>query len=125
MSLDYLMLGSNDVPKARAFYDEVFPKIGGKLVAEHMPHAFCYKLRGGAYVWIAQPYDKGEAVPGNGGMLGLKCESKEQVDEAHKLCLTLGATDEGAPGPRPAYGPSFYGGYVRDLDGNKMSFVIY
>lgn len=29
------------------------------------------------------------------------------------------------PGPRPLYGPDFYGAYVRDLDGNKMSFVFF
>ena len=123
MSLNYIMLGSNDVPKARAFFDQVFPVIGGFMEAEYMPHAFCYKLRGGGRIWVATPYDQDAAVPGNGNMLGLACETRAEVDEAYRVALENGGTDEGAPGPRPMYGPDFYGAYVRDLDGNKMSFV--
>ena len=124
MSLNYVMLGSNDVTKARAFYDAVMPAIGGKLIAEFMPHAFCYEQRGGGNVWVATPYDKAAAVAGNGNMIGLSCESKAEVDKAHQIALANGGINEGDPGPRPLYGPDFYGGYVRDLDGNKMSFVF-
>ena len=123
MSLNYIMLGSNDVSTARSFYDAVMPKIGGKLVAEYMPHAFCYELRGGGRIWVASPYDRETATPGNGNMVGLLCESKAEVDKAHQTALAEGGQNEGDPGPRPIYGPEFYGGYVRDLDGNKMSFV--
>lgn len=123
MSLNYVMLGSNDVAKARNFFDAVFPAIGGKLTAEYMPHAFCYELRGGGRVWVATPFNRETAAPGNGNMLGLSCQSKEEVDVAHRITLSEGGTNEGDPGPRPIYGPDFYGAYVRDLDGNKMSFV--
>ena len=123
MSLNYVMLGSNDVQAARAFYDAVFPAIGGQIVAEYMPHAFCYELVGGGRVWVATPFDEGVATAGNGAMVGLACDSREMEDEAHRVGLVKGGTDEGAPGPRPQYGPDFYGGYLRDLDGNKLSFV--
>ncbi len=126
MSLDYIMLGSNDVEKARTFYDAVMPVIGATIEAEYMPHAICYKLRGGAgRLWVATPHDKNAATPGNGNMIGLRCESREEVEAAHKMALSKGGVNEGDPGPRPQYGPSFYGAYARDLDGNKMSFVIY
>lgn len=123
MSLNYIMLGSNDVAKARVFFDAVFPIIGGRLVAEYMPNAVCYELRGGGRIWIATPYNNETANPGNGNMVGLMCESQAEVDAAHKTALEIGAINEGDPGPRPLYGPDFYGGYVRDFDGNKMSFV--
>ncbi|MEO0959946.1 MAG: VOC family protein, partial [Pseudomonadota bacterium] len=29
------------------------------------------------------------------------------------------------PGPRPRYGPDFYGAYIRDPDGNKLSLVFF
>lgn len=124
MSLNYVMLGSNDVPKACAFFDAVFPAIGGKLIAEYMPHAFCFELRGGGRIWVASPFDKEAASPGNGNMIGLECESREEVQSAHRIALSAGGTNEGNPGPRPQYGPEFFGAYVRDLDGNKMSFVF-
>ena len=52
-----------------------------------------------------------------GGALGA---SRAAVDAFHATALKLGSRDEGAPGPRPRYGPSYYGAYVRDLDGNKL-----
>lgn len=124
MSLNYVMLGSNNVKKARGFYDAVLPAIGGKLVAEYMPHAFCYELRGGGRIWVASPFNKEVATAGNGNMVGLECDSKAEVQTAHRICLAEGGANEGDPGPRPQYGPDFYGAYVRDLDGNKMSFVF-
>lgn len=123
MSLNYVTLGSNDVAKARAFYDALLPIIGGALAAEFMPHAFCYGLRGGGRIWIVSPFDKQAASVGNGNMIGLLCESRDEVDAAHAMALEQGGASEGAPGLRPLYGPDFYGAYVRDLDGNKMSFV--
>lgn len=125
MSLNYVMLGSSDVAKARAFYDAVMPVIGGKLAAEYMPHAFCYEMRGGGRVWVATPYDEAAAHPGNGNMVGFLCESNAEVRAAHEMALSKGGANEGDPGERPRYGPGFYGAYVRDLDGNKMSFVFF
>ena len=123
MSLNYVMLGSNDVAKARVFYDAVLPIIGGKVVAEYMPEAFCYALQGGGRVWVSKPFNKEAAIPGNGNMMGLLCGNEAEVRAAHEMALSCGAANEGDPGPRPQYGPDFYGAYVRDLDGNKMSFV--
>ena len=66
---------------------------------------------------ICTPFDKQKATPGNGVMIALNMESEENVQKLHAKALALGAADEGAPGPR---GPGFYGGYYRDLDGNKL-----
>lgn len=123
MSLNYVTLGSNNVEKARGFFDAVLPSIGGNLTAEYMPYAFCYELRGGGRIWVVAPFNRESATPGNGTMVGLSCETKEEVDVAHRIAVSKGAQNEGDPGPRPLYGPDFYGAYVRDLDGNKLSFV--
>lgn len=125
MSLNYVMLGSNDVAKARAFYDALFPIIGGGLIAEYMPHAFCYELRGGGRIWVAKPFNDETATVGNGSMVGLACANKAEVQAAHEMALSQGGKNEGDPGPRPLYGPDFYGAYCRDLDGNKISFVFF
>ncbi|MEM6617427.1 MAG: VOC family protein [Pseudomonadota bacterium] len=125
MSLNYVMIGSNDVPSARGFYDAVLPIIGGKVVAEYMPHAVCYELRGGGRIWVATPFDEAASKPGNGNMVGLACESETEVQKAHATGLSHGGSNEGDPGPRPLYGPDFYGAYIRDPDGNKMSFVFF
>ena len=125
MSLNYVMIGSNDVTKARAYFDAVLPLVGGTVVMEFMPHSFCYGLRGGGRIWVTPPFNKEAATPGNGNMVGLLCENETEVQAAHAAALSAGGTNEGEPGPRPQYGPDFYGAYVRDLDGNKMSFVYF
>lgn len=125
MALSYVMVGTRDVARARPFYDAVLPVIGGAVFADFMPHGFCYGLRGGGRIWVASPQNGEAATPSNGGMVGLLCESEAEVQAAHASALAHGGSDEGAPGPRPQYGPNFYGAYVRDLDGNKMSFVYF
>ncbi|WP_083445338.1 VOC family protein [Ruegeria sp. 6PALISEP08] len=125
MSLNYVMIGSNDVAKARTYYDAVVPKIGGKVVAEYMPHAVCYELRGGGCMWVATPFDKELATIGNGNMVGLLCQSEDEVRDAHATALANGGSNEGDPDDRPQYGPNFFGAYARDPDGNKMSFVYF
>ena len=123
MSLGYVMIGSNDVLEARSFYDAVVPEIGGKVMMEYMPHAVCYGLRDGGFIWVATPYDKKEATVGNGNMVGFLCQSEAEVRKVHAAALANGGTNEGDPGDRPQYGPNFFGAYARDPDGNKLSFV--
>jgi catechol 2,3-dioxygenase-like lactoylglutathione lyase family enzyme len=124
MSIDYIMIGTNDLHVARKFYDAVMPHVGGQLAHDYEGITFGYVMEAGTTVWIARPHDKGAAVPANGSMPGFGCVSREAVDAAHAAALANGGTNEGDPGPRPLYGPKFYGGYVRDPDGNKMSFIL-
>ena len=53
-------------------------------------------------------------------MIALAAGGNDGVDRCHAKALSLGATDEGAPGPRGDDG--FYAAYCRDLDGNKLAF---
>lgn len=124
MSVDYVMIGTNDLTRARSFYGAVFPAIGGALDADYEGMTFCYKFRNGTRAWVALPYDKGAATPANGSMPGFRCGSRAEVDAAHAAALAHGGSCEGPPGPRPLYGPTLYGCYVRDPDGNKMSFIF-
>ncbi len=124
MSIDYIMIGSNDLGRSRTFYDAVMPHLGGVLAHNYEGFTFGYVLAGGATVWIVRPHDQEAATPGNGSMPGFGCASHAAVDAAHAAALAHGGSNEGDPGPRPLYGANFYGGYVRDPDGNKMSFVL-
>jgi len=54
---------------------------------------------------------------GNGVMVALAMKNKDDVDRLYAKAMSLGATGEGAAGPR---GDGFYAGYFRDLDGNKL-----
>jgi catechol 2,3-dioxygenase-like lactoylglutathione lyase family enzyme len=116
--IGYTTLGTNDLPRAAAFYDELFAVIGAKRLMEFE--------RG--YAWgvsmdkpgfgVLRPFDGQPASVGNGVMVALAVESQDQVNALHAKALALGGKDEGAPGQR---GGGFYAAYFRDLDGNKLN----
>lgn len=67
---------------------------------------------------VMKPFNGEVATFGNGSMVALAAKNPEQVNSFHSKALSLGASDEGGPGPR---GKGFYGAYFRDLDGNKLA----
>ena len=95
----------------------------GVIDADYPGFTFCYRFRNGKRAWVAPPNDQQAAAPGNGSMPGFRGVCVGEVIAAHAAALASGGTNEGDPGPRPLYGPEFYGAYVRDPDGNKMSFI--
>ena len=114
--IGYATIGSNDLEKAKAFYDKVLEPLGGvrTMAAERMQ---LYGSGGGAMLAVCLPYDEKQALPGNGNMIALAAPSREVVDATYKAALANGGTCEGPPGLR---GDTFYGAYFRDLDGNKL-----
>ena len=72
---------------------------------------------------LFKPFDGQPATVGNGVMVALQVDSAATVDALHRKALELGATDEGAAGPRGI--PGFYAGYFRDPDGNKLNFYCF
>ncbi|MEM9351368.1 MAG: VOC family protein [Pseudomonadota bacterium] len=117
--IGYVMLGTNDRPKAEAFYDAIFGEIGVKRLFEVMHITAWGEDMSKPFFCICTPLDRNEANVGNGGMVALRLESPEQVDKLHAKALELGAENEGKPGRRPA---GLYCAYFRDPDGNKLNF---
>jgi catechol 2,3-dioxygenase-like lactoylglutathione lyase family enzyme len=122
-SLNYITVGTNDPARARLFYAALMAELGGTLAGDY-PDAFGYDLPGGGKFWILRPHNKSLATVGNGVTIGLAVGSAAKVNAAHAAALKAGGVSEGEPGPRPLYGPDFYGAYVRDLDGNKIALVV-
>jgi len=124
--IGYVILGTNDLPRARSFYDALLAEMGVKRMME-------FGERGSAWaaamdkpmLCIMTPYDKRPATVGNGVMVGIAADSRDQVDRVHRKALELGGTDEGPPGLRPEGGEGFYAAYFRDLDGNKLDVFSY
>ncbi len=116
--LAYAMLGTNDKPKALAFYDAVLAEIGYKRIID-FGRAQAYGDGQGVMLAVGTPGDDKAASVGNGVMIAINGKTTEGVDAAYAKAIALGGKDEGAPGARS---PQFYGAYVRDLDGNKLCF---
>jgi catechol 2,3-dioxygenase-like lactoylglutathione lyase family enzyme len=121
--LSHVSIGTNDFPRALAFYDAVVAAIGGRRVMEH-PGAVAY---GRAYpeFWLHEPYDGAPATVGNGTHIGFVAASKDEVDAFHAAGIAAGATDDGKPGPRPDYGEPYYGCFLRDPDGHKIEAAFW
>lgn len=116
--IGYVTLGTNDLAKAAGFYDQVLGVIGAKRVMEFDGFIAWGVSQGSPMLALTNPFDKKVATVGNGVMVALAVDSEEKIKAVHAKALALGGKDEGAPGPR---GGSFYAGYFRDLDGNKLN----
>lgn len=125
MTKCYITVGSNDLKKSYAFYDPVMAALGAKVTMDVAGMTRAYGLPDGFQIWVTRTQNGEPAVPGNGHTAGLYTDSTDAVEAAHAAALASGGSDEGAPGPRPIYGPEFYGAYARDPDGNKLAFVTY
>ncbi|MBP8185331.1 MAG: VOC family protein [Pseudomonas sp.] len=116
----YAMVGTANLEKAKAFYAALLGEMGAKLAMDVGRVAFFSAGKGQPMFGICTPFNKQAPSAGNGDMVALAGGSREGVDKLYAKAISLGATDEGAPGERM---PGFYGAYFRDLDGNKLAFV--
>lgn len=117
--IGYVCLGTNNIERAAKYYDALLGEIGAKRTMDFGTFIVWGNSPKGGMLAITKPYDGKAATVGNGVMVAIAAGSKENVDRLYKKALELGGTDEGPAGPR---GDTFYAGYFRDLDGNKLNF---
>jgi len=116
--IGYVTLGTNNFDAAAKFYDQLLAEIGAKrfMDGDNFIAWGCAPDR--PSLAIIKPFNKEVATVGNGTMVALTVDSQAKVNDIHQKALALGGVDEGAPGLR---GGTFYAGYFRDLDGNKLN----
>ncbi len=116
--IGYVMLGTNDIARAAEFYDALLGDLGANRFMETDTFIAWSAAPNAPAVCVTKPYDGNPATTGNGVMVALAMDSTDKVDAFYSKAIELGASDEGAPGPR---GDGFYAGYFRDPDGNKLN----
>lgn len=119
--IGYVSLGSNDLDRAKAYYDALLGELGARRVMDFGSFVLWGNAPDKPMLAVCQPYDKQPATVGNGVMVALPVASREQVDALYARALELGGSDEGAPGQRA---DNFYAGYFRDPDGHKLNFFF-
>ncbi len=117
--IGYVTLGTNDLERAAKFYDALLDVLNAKRMMEEPTFIAWATTQDAPSIAVTKPFDEQSATIGNGVMVALTADSPEQVNAIHARAIELGATDEGAPGPRGEGG--FYAGYFRDPDGNKLN----
>ena len=123
----YTMVGTSDLQRAIKFYDPIFSILGyqpcwrderstswGLIEKPMVPRFF-----------IGYPFNGGLSSVGNGAMTAFWVDNEETIKRCYTIGMSSGGNCEGPPGPRPQYGETFYGAYLRDPDGNKIAFVRY
>ena len=117
--LNHVSIGTNDLDKALDFYDVVMETIGATRKMEIPGIAVAYGKMFPEF-WVQRPLDSGEATSANGTHYAFTAPSKESVHAFYDAAMAAGGTSDGEPGPRPMYGPKYYGCFVYDLDGHKI-----
>jgi catechol 2,3-dioxygenase-like lactoylglutathione lyase family enzyme len=120
----HIMVGTNDIERSKRFYDAVLGVLGAgeplrnqagtghtRLFYRHEGNTFC----------VSEPINGKAAACANGGTIGFKCHSPEQVKEFHDVAVAHGGTSiEEPPGLREGKLGAMHLAYVRDPDGNKL-----
>ena len=125
---NHVMVGSNDIERSKRFYDAVLGVLGageGVRNTAASGHVRLFWRHAGNSFGVSQPIDGAAATPANGGTIGFKCSSLEQLQRFHDVALAHGGTSiEQPPGPRDGGMGPMHLAYVRDPDGNKLCAIF-
>lgn len=115
----HVTVGTNDLAKARAFYDNVLAPLGYKRLNDLGDNGSIWGEAAPEF-FVLKPANGKPATFANGGTVSFVAPNRAAVAAFHKAALAGGGVDEGAVGPR-GWAPNAYAGYARDPDGNKIA----
>lgn len=125
--INHVMVGSNDIERSRRFYDAVLGTLGAGAPMRNVTssgHTRLFYRHEGISFCVSEPIDGEPATAANGGTIGFKCGSPEQVQVFHDTAVAHGGTSiEEPPGLREGNMGPLYLAYVRDPDGNKLCAI--
>jgi catechol 2,3-dioxygenase-like lactoylglutathione lyase family enzyme len=123
--IDHVGFPVSDYATSKTFYERALAPLGYVLVMEVPVNAMGaaaggFGIGGNPDFWIG-----GEGGVGNPVHIAITAKERAAVDAFHKAALVAGGKDNGAPGLRPQYGPSYYAAFVLDPDGHNIEAVCY
>jgi catechol 2,3-dioxygenase-like lactoylglutathione lyase family enzyme len=115
--IDHVGLPVSDYARSKEFYSQALAPLGFELAMEFDGRACGFARDGKPWFWIHQ----GEAA----GRIhvAFRAEDTSKVDAFHEAALAAGGTDNGPPGIREHYHPTYYGAFVIDPDGYNVEAV--
>ena len=123
----HVMVGTNDIKRSKRFYDAVLGVLGAGEPLQNMAstgHARLFYRHDGETFCVSEPINGEDATIANGGTIGFKCSSPEQVQQFHDVAVAHGGTSvEQEPGLRQGKLGAMYLAYVRDPEGNKLCAI--
>ena len=124
--VDHTSLSVSDFAKAKAFYVAALKPLGVTVLME-FPKAVTGNFdiaglgsNGKPFFWLA---DAGKTTPRV--HLAFVADSRAEVDAFYKAAIAAGGRDNGPPGVRTMYHPTYYGAFVIDADGHNVEAVCH
>jgi catechol 2,3-dioxygenase-like lactoylglutathione lyase family enzyme len=127
MILDHIGFGVSDYERAKRFYAEALAPLGIALVMEMGPE----ETEGGVSACGFGRGPKPEFWIGSDGRVSpplhvaFTATTRAEVHAFHEAALRAGGTDNGGPGLRPHYHPTYYAAFVHDPDGHNIEAVCH
>jgi catechol 2,3-dioxygenase-like lactoylglutathione lyase family enzyme len=118
---DHVGVNVRDYATSRAFYERALAPLGYGVAMEFPEHrAVAFGPGERPEFWVVQrePY-------GTGTHVAFQCGDRAIVDAFHDAALAAGGSDNGEPGLREHYHPTYYGAFVLDPDGNNVEAVCH
>ena len=118
--IDHAGFGVSDYARSKAFYERALAPLGITLVMEVMGRAAGFGTGQKPFFWLEEGRPRVTEVH-----VAFDTPDRATVDAFHAAALEAGGTDNGAPGVREIYHPTYYGAYVLDPDGNNVEAVCH
>lgn len=120
----HMTVGSNDLDRAKRFYDALFAAIGARPGSFDAKGRVVYAHNGAVFL-VTRPLDGAPATAGNGMTVGFGVDSPEQTEAWHAAGVANGGTAiEDRPGLRDMGAVKLHLAYLRDPDGNKLCALV-
>jgi catechol 2,3-dioxygenase-like lactoylglutathione lyase family enzyme len=117
--IDHVGVNVSDIEASKRFYEGALAPLGYTILMDYSPDAVGFGAQGKPDFWIETRGNPG------GVHVAILSPDRATVDAFHKAALAAGGKDNGAPGPRPQYHETYYGGYVLDPDGHNVEAVCH
>ena len=126
--LDHIGFAVTDFAAAKAFYSKALAPLGVGLIWEVTPE----QTGGGAHAGFGEadkPYfwigTGANAPAGQRLHVAFVAPDRQTVDAFYQAAIAAGGKDNGPPGLRAHYHPTYYGAFVLDADGNNIEAVCH
>ena len=116
--IDHISIRVSDYERSKRFYTLALAPLGYKLMMEGASGA-------GFHSGLIPDFWISQGTPSPSVHVAFACPDRATVDAFHRAAIAAGGVDNGAPGLRPIYHPSYYGGFVLDPDGYNIEAVCH
>ncbi|HVL29016.1 MAG TPA: VOC family protein [Acidimicrobiales bacterium] len=118
--LSHVSIQCADPAASRAFYEAVLEPLGGRALLTFQEHVGFGREESGPTFWIGPVNTQGG--PHDDVHIAFEATSRAQVDAFVEVARSRGAEILHEP-KEWWYAPGYYGGFVRDPDGNNVEAV--